>query len=128
MRNMNLASLRNPRRSRRLLLLVGILFTVAIFFPPSLEKAADLMAPAPEGIRPEWYFLFLFQVLKIFPAKVLFITGETLAVLLMVLAAVLFFFLPLIDNKPAERKGKIITLIAWIFIVFAVAFTVWSLL
>ena len=110
------------------LLLVGILFTVAIFFPPSLEKTADLMAPAPEGIRPEWYFLFLFQVLKIFPANLLFIKGETLAVLLILLAGVLFFFLPFIDNKPAERKGKVITLIAWIFILFAVAMTIWSLL
>ena len=55
------------------LVLVGILLTVAIFFPPSLDKAADLMAPAPVGIKPEWYFLFLFQTLKIFPAKILFI-------------------------------------------------------
>ena len=76
------------------LLLVGILFSVAIFFPPSLEKAADVMAPAPEGIKPEWYFLFLFQTLKIFPAHVLFVSGETLAVLLMLFAGVLLFFLP----------------------------------
>jgi len=73
------------------LLLVGILFSVAIYFPPSLEKAADVMAPAPEGIKPEWYFLFLFQTLKIFPAHVLFVSGETLAGLLMFFAAVLFF-------------------------------------
>lgn len=110
------------------LLLVGILVTVAIFLPPSLDKAADLMAPAPEGIKPEWYFLFLFQVLKIFPAKILFINGDTVAVLLFAVAFILFFFLPFIDNKPAESKGKIITVIAYVVIVFAVAMTVWSLL
>ena len=110
------------------LVLVGILVTVAVFLPPSLEKAADLMAPAPEGIKPEWYFLFLFQILKIFPAKILFINGDTVAVLLFVGAFILFFFLPFIDNKPAERKGKIITVIAYVAIVFAVAMTVWSLL
>jgi cytochrome b6 len=110
------------------LILTGILFSVAVFFPPSLEKAADLMAPAPEGIRPEWYFLFLFQMLKIFPAKILFINGDTLAVLLIFLGVMAFFFLPLIDNKPAEKKGKIITVIAYLFIVYAVAMTIWSLL
>ena len=110
------------------LLLVGILVTIAIFLPPSLDKAADLMAPAPEGIKPEWYFLFLFQILKIFPAKILFINGDTLAVLLFAVAFILFFFLPFIDNKPAERKGKIITVIAYVVIVFAVVMTVWSLL
>jgi cytochrome b6 len=110
------------------LALVGILVTVAIFLPPSLHKAADLMAPAPEGIKPEWYFLFLFQILKVFPAKILFINGDTVAVLLFAVAFVLFFFLPFIDNKPAERKGKIITVIAYVVIVFAVAMTVWSLL
>jgi len=110
------------------LLLLGILFSLAIFFPPSLDKAADLMAPAPEGVKPEWYFLFLFQTLKIFPAKILFMSGDTFAVLLMLLAGILFFFLPLIDNKPAERKGRIIIIIAYVFIVYAVVMTVWSLL
>jgi cytochrome b6 len=110
------------------LVLTGILFSVAVFFPPSLEKAADLMAPAPEGIRPEWYFLFLFQMLKIFPSKILFVNGDTLAVLLIFLGIVAFFFLPLIDNKPAEKKGRAITVIAYLFIVYAVAMTVWSLL
>lgn len=110
------------------LLLLGILFSLAIFFPPSLDKAADLMAPAPEGIKPEWYFLFLFQTLKIFPAKIFFLPGDTLAVLLILLAGILFFFLPLIDNKPAERKGRIITVSALVLIVYAVVMTVWSLL
>jgi cytochrome b6 len=86
------------------------------------------MAPAPEGIKPEWYFLFLFQTLKIFPAKILFINGDTLAVLLILLAGVLFFFLPLIDNKPAERKGRIITIIALVVVAYAVVMTIWSLL
>ncbi len=110
------------------LLLVGILFSVSIFLPPSLDRAADLMAPAPEGIKPEWYFLFLFQTLKIFPANMLFISGEAAAVLLMILAGILFFFLPIIDNKPLQRKGKIITLAAYILIVYALVMSVWSLL
>jgi cytochrome b6 len=110
------------------LLLVGILFSVAIFFPPSLEKAADVMAPAPEGIKPEWYFLFLFQTLKIFPAHVLFVSGEKLAVLLMLLVGVFLFFLPFFDDKPSGTKGKVITLLAYVFILYALIMSVWSLL
>ncbi len=110
------------------LLLVGILFSVAIIFPPSLEKAADVMAPAPEGLEPEWYFLFLFQTLKIFPAHILFVSGETVAVLLMVLAVVLFLFLPFFDNKPTGTRGKIITYLAYVFILYALIMSVWSLL
>lgn len=107
--------------------LVGALVTLAVFLPPSLGKAADLMAPAPEGIKPEWYFLFLFQTLKIFPAKMLFVNGDTVAVALIFVGAALLFFLPLIDNRPAGRKGWIITRAAFAFISYAVAMSVWSL-
>jgi cytochrome b6 len=107
--------------------LVGVLVTLAVFLPPTLGKAADLMAPAPEGITPEWYFLFLFQTLKIFPAKMLFVNGDTVAVALIFVGAALLFFLPLIDSRPAERKGKIITGAAFAFIAYAVAMSVWSL-
>jgi cytochrome b6 len=110
------------------LVLFGALITVAVFLPPSLEKAADLMAPAPKGIKPEWYFLFLFQTLKIFPGKILFINGDTIAVFLIVAAVVLFFFLPFLDNKPDKMKGKMITWLAWAAIAYAVGMSVWSLL
>jgi quinol-cytochrome oxidoreductase complex cytochrome b subunit len=49
-------------------------------------------------------------------------------VLLILAAVMIFFFLPVIDDKPAEKKGKVITFFAYAFIVFAVVMTVWSLL
>lgn len=110
------------------LILIGILVTIAVIFPPNLGPEADLMAPTPEGIKPEWYFLFLFQTLKLFPGHIFFMPGETLAVLLIILGGVFFFFLPIIDNKPEERKGKIIALLAIIFILYAVGMSIWSLL
>ena len=110
------------------LILFGVCLTVAIFFPPSLDKSADLMAPAPEGIKPEWYFLFLFQTLKIFPAKILFLSGEFVAVFVILIGIILFFFLPVIDNKPEEKKGKIVKAAAFLFILYMMIFSVWSLL
>lgn len=109
------------------LVLFSGLLTVAIFFAPSLGPAADLMAPAPAGIKPEWYFLFLFQTLKLFPARVLGIPGETVGVALIAVAAAFLVFLPLIDNRPVERKGRVVTGVLVAFLVYAVAMTVWSL-
>jgi len=110
------------------LFLLGLLVTTAALFPHHLGSPADLMAATPEGIKPEWYFLFLFQTLKLFPGNILFIHGETLAVFLIALMAVLFLLLPILDNKPAGKKGKIFTWAAYVFILYAVGMTVWSLL
>ena len=38
-------------------------------------------APVPAGIRPEWYFLAMFQALKLLPAHIMGIEGEVLGVL-----------------------------------------------
>ena len=116
------------RESVAWMVLLGVLLTVAVILAPSLGPGADLMAPAPEGIKPEWYFLFLFQTLKIFPAKVFFVTGEALAVLAISLVVAFLFFLPLIDTRSWEKKGKIITWLTYAFLFYAAAMTVWSLL
>ena len=44
----------------------------------SSGKKADTFAAAPAGIRPEWYFLWMFQALKYMPATVLGMSGELL--------------------------------------------------
>jgi len=110
------------------LILLGILLTISLAFAPSLGPTADLMAPAPEGVKPEWYFLFLFQTLKIFPANMGPVTGEFVAVMIIIITVVIIFFLPFIDNKPETKKGKIFTYLGVIGVVYAIAFSIWSLL
>src|SRR5262249_20142794 len=45
----------------------GVLVAIAVLYPYGLGKAYDLTNPTepPLGIHPEWYFMFLFQSLKI---------------------------------------------------------------
>ena len=44
---------------------LGVLATLAAFFPTELGQKADPFVPAPAGIRPEWYFMFMFQTLEV---------------------------------------------------------------
>ena len=62
------------------LLALGLLAALSALFPWELGQKADPFASAPAGIKPEWYFLFLFQTLKYIPAKVAFIDGDVLGV------------------------------------------------
>lgn len=116
------------RETRVWLIALGGLITVAIFLPRSLGPQADMLAPTPTGIKPEWYFLFLFQTLKLFPSQIFFISGESVAIVIILLFLGLFFFLPLIDTQPAGKKGKLITALSIIIIIYAIAMTIWSLL
>ncbi len=110
------------------LVLAGVLLTVAVMAAPGVGPQADLMAPAPEGIKPEWYFLFLFQTLKLFPAKVLGLNGETAAMLVIMAGMALFFLLPFIDDRPFEKKGRVVTVLVGAVLAYAVGMSVWSLL
>ena len=46
------------------LLLLGAIATLAVFLPAEVGEKADVLKPAPQGIKPEWYFLFMFKTLK----------------------------------------------------------------
>src|SRR5208282_2838288 len=49
-------------------LALAILAALAALFPWELGQKADPFGSAPAGIKPEWYFLFMFQSLKDLPA------------------------------------------------------------
>ena len=60
-----------------LFVLAGLL-ALSVMFPWELGKKADPFASTPMGIKPEWYFVWMFQTLKIIPSKMLFFAGEAL--------------------------------------------------
>src|SRR4030095_9726939 len=90
------------------ILAVGVLAALAALFPWELGEKADPFAPAPAGIKPEWYFLFMFQTLKWLPAKILGMDGEVLGIMAFHLVALLLFVVPFIDRDPANRRRRLI--------------------
>ncbi|MGA3165336.1 MAG: cytochrome bc complex cytochrome b subunit [Terriglobia bacterium] len=78
---------------------LGMLGALAAIFPWELGMKADPFVPAPAGIRPEWYFLFMFQTLKYLPSKVLFVDGELLGIFGFSAAALVWVAVPFLDRR-----------------------------
>jgi cytochrome b6 len=103
---------------------VGLLAALAAFFPWELGVKADPFAPAPAGIRPEWYFLWMFQGLKYLPAKIGPIPGETLGVLFFGVLGAALVAVPWLDRRG--KRGIFVA--AMIVLAAAAVLTVLALL
>lgn len=107
------------------LLVLNIIAILAVFFPAELGIKADPLAPAPAGIKPEWYFMFMFQTLKFFPAHVWFIEGEVLGILIFGIAGVLWMMVPFWDRKSARgQQNKLINYIGIFSVLFIIILTI----
>jgi quinol-cytochrome oxidoreductase complex cytochrome b subunit len=78
------------------LLLLGLIASMSLYLPAEMGTKADPLRPAPVGIKPEWYFLFMFQTLKKMP--------EALGVGLLSLGALILLLLPFLDRCAAREK------------------------
>ncbi|HEV8613844.1 MAG TPA: cytochrome b N-terminal domain-containing protein [Gemmatimonadales bacterium] len=89
---------------------LAILAALAAYIPAELGHKADPFEPAPMGIRPEWYFMFMFQTLKFLPAHILGIEGEVVGILGFGLAGLFLLLLPLIDRPtPSGKRTRVLT-------------------
>lgn len=81
---------------------LGVLAALAALFPWELGEKADLFAPAYPNIRPEWYFVFMFQTLKMIPGGEIFgIEYEAIPILLFSAAGLLLILIPFLDRGAA---------------------------
>jgi quinol-cytochrome oxidoreductase complex cytochrome b subunit len=98
-----------------LLILVGVLGTL---FPLGLEAPADpLITPA--HTKPEWYFLFLYQVLKFVP--------KTVGAILPFIGIFVLMFWPFIDRwQDSVRMRRIRIAIAAVALLAIAALTIWG--
>ena len=88
------------------LVALGLLAALSALFPWELGEKADPFESAPAGIRPEWYFMFMFETLKIVPAKVWIFDGEVLAILSFGLCGFILVLIPFLDawSRRGERS------------------------
>ncbi len=88
------------------LLLVIVIVTLAIILPATSEAPADPTSTT-YNPRPEWYFLFFFQFLKLFPGSLEAIA----AIVIPTLAILIFGMIPFVDRglgrQWAQRKRGI---------------------
>jgi cytochrome b6 len=101
---------------RDLLLWVVVLNVLALLavilpFGPGIPGAewelgakANPLKPAYPGIKPEWYFLWVYQMLKEFPAHILGMEGPQACLLLATVLMGIAFFVPLLDRNAAKGR------------------------
>jgi mono/diheme cytochrome c family protein len=99
------------------LILVGLAYFVGAPLEARANPADTTYTP-----RPEWYFLFLFQLLKYFPGK-LEVVGVVLLPLIVILV---LFFLPLLDRSTTRhfRDRPIVTGVTLLLVVGIISLTV----
>jgi quinol-cytochrome oxidoreductase complex cytochrome b subunit len=83
---------------------LGVLAALAAYYPTELGQKADPFQPAPIGIKPEWYFMAMFQSLKLLPSYILGIEGELLGVLAFGLVGLLLILIPFLDRRTASGQ------------------------
>jgi quinol-cytochrome oxidoreductase complex cytochrome b subunit len=87
------------------LVALGMLALLAALFPWELGLKADPYAPAPAGIRPEWYFAWMFQALRMLPSHILGLEGELVGILGIGVGAALWALVPFLDD-PRGVGGR----------------------
>ena len=104
---------------------LGILAALAALFPWQLGEKADPFGSAPEGIRPEWYFLSMFQTLKHLPQYFLGLEGDMVGVLFFNFCGLMVLVVPFVDYGAMEgQRERLHTVFA--VMVYYLA-TVWGL-
>ncbi len=110
------------------ILALGVLAAVAALFPWELGDKADPFAPAFKDIRPEWYFMFMFETLKLVPGgEILGIEYEAIPILLFGLGGLLLVLVPFLDRK-LQRTGRspLFTNLGIVAVIYMVGMTAWG--
>jgi cytochrome b6 len=107
---------------------LAVLVAVAALFPWELGDKADPFAPAPANIRPEWYFIFLFETLKLVPGgSIAGLEYEAIPILLSLVGAVGLVLVPFFDNDPMRKgRSRLFSGIGAAALLYAAGMTAWG--
>jgi ubiquinol-cytochrome c reductase cytochrome b subunit len=104
------------------------LIVLTTVLPAGLEEKADPFS-TPQHIKPEWYFLWIYQFVKL-PSVVL---GSGLAaglagIVIPAIGILLLIILPFLDRKPQRRPSERKLAMAMMALVLAilVALSIWG--
>ena len=112
-------------------LALGILAALAALFPWELGHKADPFGSAPAGIKPEWYFLFMFQALKQLPANlggIEWLEGEMVGVLFFGFCGLVVLLVPYVDFGASRGRPRwVLNFLAALAVGFFIFMTAWGL-
>jgi ubiquinol-cytochrome c reductase cytochrome b subunit len=110
-----------------IIILAVIIGLLGLMFPVGLEAPADPLN-TPLHVKPEWYFLFLYQVLKVIPPNVLGIQGTAFGVVSVLIVLIGATLLPFFDRKEEKSRNAVwIRLaIAILGLLAVIALTIWG--
>jgi cytochrome b6-f complex subunit 4 len=94
-----------------ILILVVAVGILAQWFPVGQGEPADPMN-TPAHTKPEWYFLFLYQILKYLP--------KTLGVILPILALMILIAWPFFDRREDTKRARSVRVVLAIIGVAAI--------
>ncbi len=108
------------------LLVINIISTVVVLSPWGIGAEADPFAAAPAGIKPEWYFLAMFQFLKFIPAHLFGIEGELLGILIISAVGAILACAPFIDKGKNPTLSKAMDIFGLIVLIAFIGLTYWG--
>lgn len=92
--------------ARVVLVVLGLLLTCAVLWPRGLGPKAAPFEPTPEGIKPEWYFLPIYQAMKYFQFDLGPLDRKLIAFAFVNAAILALVALPFWDLKPGRRPRR----------------------
>ena len=109
-------------------LVLAALIVLASLLPTGLEEKADPFN-TPQHIKPEWYFLWIYQFIKVPPMVIgPGILAELAGILIPAIGILLLILLPFLDRKPERRpsKRKLAMAITGVIVIIFVALSIWG--
>ncbi len=99
---------------------IAVLIALVIFIPVEHQEPADPFN-TPDHIKPEWYFLASYQLLKLIPLALI-------GILIQIVFFVFLFLVPFIEKSPHRsiKKRQLPLFIALLVLVMFIILTLWG--
>lgn len=109
-------------------IVLAALIVLASLLPTGLEEKADPFN-TPQHIKPEWYFLWIYQFIKV-PPYLLGpgVLAELAGIFIPAIGILLLILLPFLDRKPERhpRKRRLAMAITALILIGFVALSIWG--